>query len=253
MSEHNFGATTKDSIAKSAMVVCSNPHCLRFTGYATSEGEARAIAEAAHMLPNGKSGPRHEEVPAFPDIDLSSPANGIWLCTGCHKKVDRDPKAYPIQMLLDWKKEHEGTIRRLVGLDLEAALLELRGNKRYHEETRELLSFLDGQRVLYEGMDYEFPPRVLQSIELMRVRIAHTRAMVNPTTDLAEALNAMQLAINTLLRNIGPHVDLNELFCDSNDPVWVKFSDEVVRFRMEMSVIIAYLAEGSGYTVTYVY
>lgn len=144
-------------------------------------------------------------------------------------------------------------VRSLVGLDLEATLLDLRGNKRYHQETRDLLSYLDDRRVLYEGMDHEFPPRVLQSIELMRARVVQTRAQVSPSSKVAEALKHMQTSINDFLRNIGSRADLNKLRCDSNDPVWVKFSDELMRFRSQMIIIIRYLAEGSGYTVIHVY
>jgi hypothetical protein len=204
-------------------------------------------------LPNGKQGPRSKETTAFPHIDLSSTANGIWLCTTCHPKIDNDPTWYPAQMLFDWKKGHEAIIRRLPGLDLEAALLELRQHKRYHQETRELLSFLDDRRALYEGMDYEFPPRVLESIALMRARIIQTRALVSADSKVAVALEGMQTAINTFLKKVGPRVDLRELVCNSADPVWVRFKGQVEDFRAAMRITIAYLAEGSGYTVKHIY
>jgi len=253
MRDNDFSQTTKDAIGKSAMYVCSNPDCLKFTGYAEEKGRPRAIAEAAHVLPNGKKGPRSNEMPEFADIELWSAANGIWLCTTCHPKVDNAPSWYPAQMLFDWKKGHEDIIRRLAGLDLEAALLELREHKRYHHETRELLSFLDDRRALYEGMDYEFPPRVLQSVTLMRERVIRTRAMVSADSKVAIALEGMQTVINTFLREIGHRVDLDVLACDSADPVWLRFKKQVEDFRTAMRIIIAHLADGSGYIVKHVY
>lgn len=253
MTTNDFSNPTKANIAKSAMLICANPTCLRFTGYATTQGDARAIAEAAHILPSGSGGPRSDQIPSFPLIDICSVHNGIWLCAGCHKRVDDDPVWYTASMLFDWKKKHEAMVRRLVGLDLEAVLFELRGSQTHHQKTRKLLSFLDGRRALYEGLDSEFPPRVLQSVEMMREQIAETRAEVSSTTRLAKALGQMQTSIDSFLRRIGPKIDLTTLQCDSRDPAWLKFRDELVRFRSEMIVIVAYLAEGSGYEVTHAY
>jgi hypothetical protein len=252
MGEHKFPDTVVGEIAKKAMLICSNPHCLRLTGYSTTEGKPRAIAEAAHVLPSGKSGPRHESIVNYPELDLSSAENGIWLCLGCHKKVDDDPRLYAPDMLFGWKKKHEGIVRGLVGLDLEAALLELRDAKRYHQETKDLLSYFDNKRALYEELDSEFPPRVLDSIEMMRTRITETRSRVSADSEVFIALGRMQDAINAFLRNIGPKTDLRKLRCNGGDPVWLRFSEELMKFRAEMIVIIEYLAEGCSYQMTHV-
>ena len=90
MGEHNFSSTVVGEIAKSAMLVCSNPYCLRLTGYSTTEGKPRAIAEAAHVLPSGKNGPRSGSIAEYEGLDLSSAKNGIWLCLVCHQKIDDD-------------------------------------------------------------------------------------------------------------------------------------------------------------------
>lgn len=250
MREADFPEAVRRQIAQKAMYVCSSPSCFRFTGYGTSEGKARTIAQAAHINAAGKAGPRAKSGPS--KSNLKSSSNGIWLCSICHKKVDDDPRYYTEQILGEWKKQHEVVIGRIVGKDLESALLELRNHKRYHEETRELLSFLENKRVMYEGMDHEFPPRVLESLELIRERVRQTRAKINPDTELFVALNQLQVAIDAFLRNIGRETDLRTLRCDSNDPKWRQFSNELLMLRKGIVIIMKVLAGDSGYTLSWV-
>lgn len=230
ISRDEFSEAIKRRIAQKAMFICSNPQCLRMTGYGTTEGDVRTIAEAAHIAPASKNGPR-KGVPTNTKITKSD-NNGIWLCSICHKKIDDDPKWYPAKKLHQWKKDHESVIRKIVGKDLETALLDLRNHKNYHDETRELLSFLESKRVLYEGLDHEFPPRVLDSLLIIRERIALTRARVSPDSSVFVALNKIQKAIDDFLRNIGSETDLRVLRCDSRNPLWLKFSNECKSFAV---------------------
>jgi hypothetical protein len=246
----DFSATVAAKIAQKAMYVCSNPNCLRMTGYGTSEGKARTIAEAAHIEPASKKGPR--STGSAPSASAKLESNGIWLCSICHKKIDDDPEWYPSETLRSWKSDHESVIRRIVGKDLEAALLDLRTQKRYHEECRELLSFLESKRVLYEGLDHEFPPRVLESLELIRERVIQTRAKVSPDSDVFLALNKIQEAVNSFLRDIGPSTDLRVLRCDSNDPTWRTFSDALIRLRTGIVIIMKIVAGDAGYSLSWV-
>ena len=248
MREADFPDSVRKQIAQSAMYVCSSPTCFRFTGYGTSDGKARTIAAAAHINSAGKTGPRAK---AASTKDLKSSKNGIWLCSICHKKVDDDGTYYTEEMLRGWKKQHESVIRRIVGKDIESALLDLRNHKRYHEETREFLSFLKNKRVMYEGMDHEFPPRVLDSLQLIRERLVQTRARINPGSDLFLKLNQLQRAIDAFLRNIGNDMDLRMLRCDSNDPKWRRFSDELLALRKGIVIIMKVLAGDAGYTLSW--
>jgi hypothetical protein len=250
MRDSDFTEAVKKKIAQEAMFICSSTSCFRFTGYITSEGGARTIAEAAHIYAAGKDGPRAKKN-ADPK-ELKSKENGIWLCSICHKKIDDDPKWYPESMLRQWKKDHQEILRKIVGKDLESAILDLRNHKRHHDETREFLSFLENKRVMYEGMDHEFPPRVLQSLELIRERLIQTRAKVNPDTELFTALNRLQQSIDTFLRDIGKDTDLKELRCDSNDPRWTRFSAELLKLRKGIVIIMTVLADHSGYTLSWV-
>lgn len=183
---------------------------------------------------------------------LKSAANGIWLCRVCHTIVDDDPTRFDEARLKKMKTDHEEVIRRIVGKDLEAALIDLRNHKRYHDETRDFVSFLENKRVLYEGMDNEFPPRVLDSLELIRERLIQTRAKVNPDTDLFIALNRLQKAIDTFLRDIGKETDLRALRCDSNDPKWRRFSSELSKLRNGIVIITKVLSGNADYKLSWI-
>lgn len=252
MGEHNFKPAVVDEIARRAMHFCSNPTCLRFSAYATSEGKPRQVAEGAHILPSGKKGPRSNEVGSYPDLDLASADNGIWLCVTCHTKIDNDPAEYPTSELFKWKKAHEALIRRLAGKDLESAILELGNAKQYHQNTREFLSFLEGRRALYEGLDHEFPPRVLDSITMIRATIVSTRASVPNDSVLAKCLKVLQKRVDDFLKVMG-ETDLRALKCDGGDPTWLFFSEELMKFRHEIKLIARVLASHSGYQLNFVY
>jgi hypothetical protein len=250
MRDADFTDAVLKEITQKAMFICSSPECTRLTGYATTEGKARTIAQGAHINAAGKNGPRANKGAS---IDfLKSAENGIWLCSICHKLVDDDPTYYTESILKEWKEKHEKMMRTLVGKDLESMLLDLRNRRQYHNEMREFLSFMENKRVMYEGMDHEFPPRVLESLKLIRERLIQTRAKVNPDTDLFVVLNKLQDTIDTFLRNIGKSTDLNTLRCDSNDPKWRKFADELLFLRKGIVIIMKILAGDAGYTLSWV-
>jgi hypothetical protein len=252
MGQHNFSDAVVKEIAQKAMYICANPDCLCLTGYSTTEGKPRSIAEGAHVLPSGTKGPRAADAITYPNIVRSGSANGLWLCRVCHAKVDDDQTYFSTEKLFEWKRRHEEIIRRLAGKDLESALLDLRNEKRHHQETREFVSFIENKRVLYEGLDVESPPRVLESLELIRERLLITRAHVNPDSKIFSALNSMQRSINDFLRRIGAETDLKTLRCDSNDPVWRTFAEELKKLRTEIIIILKVLSGDAGYKLTWV-
>jgi ribosomal protein L37AE/L43A/(2Fe-2S) ferredoxin len=246
----NFTRTTAEKIGRSAMFICASPACLRFTGYETTEGKPRALAEAAHIAPAGKNGPRSEE--AEKTADLKGVANGIWLCLTCHQKIDDDPKAYPTEMLKDWKVKQASIVRRIVGKDLEAAILALGKDRQHHQECQDFVSFLESRRVLYEGMDHENPPRVLDSLMLIRERVSQTRARLSPDNYAFDALHRIQAVIDQFFRNIGPATDLKTLRCDSSDKKWKKFASELEDLRTGIIIIMKIIAQDADYKLTWV-
>jgi hypothetical protein len=71
----DFPAKVVREIGKRAMYICAGPECFRLTGYGTSEGKARSIAEGAHIVAAGKKGPR-ANAKLSPDY-VTSADNGI--------------------------------------------------------------------------------------------------------------------------------------------------------------------------------
>lgn len=83
---------------------CQKPDCLDAL-FPVEMGGDKHIAEMAHVIPHGDAGPRFEDRPAG-DFDADSFENLILLCPTCHTKIDKDPEAYPRNVLLDWKRSH---------------------------------------------------------------------------------------------------------------------------------------------------
>jgi hypothetical protein len=246
MGVYDFKPVVVDEITKKAMFFCSNPQCLCFTSYSNSEGKARKIAEAAHVLPSGINGPRAGKANQYPKVERNSSENGIWLCVSCHDQIDADPDAYSPSKLFRWKKNQEALIRSIVGKDLEAAILSLINSKHYHQATHDFLSALEGRRMLYEALDHEFPSRVLESVEIIRYRINDVRAKVENDSMLANNVNFLQSKIDDFLRELSG-INLKTLQCNSNNPDWVKFSNNLYVLRQKMMVSIRILAMHSGY------
>lgn len=83
---------------------CQRPECLDPL-FPPEMGGAKHIAEMAHVIPHGESGPRYEDRPEE-DFDPDTFDNLILLCPTCHTMVDKDPEAFPRDLLLTWKQEH---------------------------------------------------------------------------------------------------------------------------------------------------
>jgi hypothetical protein len=83
---------------------CQKPDCLDAL-FPVDLGGVKHIAEIAHIVPHGDSGPRHKDRPAG-GFDADCFENLILLCPACHTKIDKDPEGYPRNILLDWKHNH---------------------------------------------------------------------------------------------------------------------------------------------------
>ena len=83
---------------------CQNPNCLLPLFPDDLPGD-KHIAEIAHVIPHGRTGPRHEDRPAgkYNPDDFE---NLILLCPNCHTKIDKAPDSYPRDTLLEWKRNH---------------------------------------------------------------------------------------------------------------------------------------------------
>jgi hypothetical protein len=102
----DFPEKTKQTLAKRAGQVCSNPDCKHPTsGPHSAEDRAVNLGEAAHIRAARRGQARYE--PDMTDEQRRHISNGIWLCTICAKKIDTDEAKYPVTLLLQWKTKHE--------------------------------------------------------------------------------------------------------------------------------------------------
>ena len=65
------------------------------------------FGEACHIIATSEDGPRGSEESADLRIDYS---NLMLLCQRCHKEIDDDPDRYSVELLRQWKQEHEKRI-----------------------------------------------------------------------------------------------------------------------------------------------
>lgn len=102
----DFFEKTKQTLAKRAGQVCSNPDCKRPTsGPHSDESKAVNLGEAAHIRAARKDQARYD--PKMTDEERRDISNGIWLCRECAKKIDLDEAQYPVELLIKWKELHE--------------------------------------------------------------------------------------------------------------------------------------------------
>lgn len=102
-----FDKKTTDKLFKNCGGHCSNPACDRLTSMESEgdeEGKTILLGEAAHIVASRKaSGPRSN--PSMSDKEIKSYKNAIWLCSNCHKIIDKDFKHYPVELLKSWKRQ----------------------------------------------------------------------------------------------------------------------------------------------------
>lgn len=113
-SANDFSAKTRNTLAKRANQVCSNPNCqLPTSGPHSDVQKAVDIGEAAHIRGARPGAKRYDR--NMTPAERSSIVNGIWLCRKCAKLIDSDEIKYTVGLLHQWKAQHEVEIDRQVG------------------------------------------------------------------------------------------------------------------------------------------
>lgn len=95
---------TKLRLFSEAAGHCQSPECLQPL-FPAKMGGNKHIAEMAHVIPHGETGPRYEERPTG-EFEADSSENLILLCPTCHTVIDKDPDGYSRGKLLGWKRDH---------------------------------------------------------------------------------------------------------------------------------------------------
>ncbi len=93
---------------------CQKPDCLKPLFPAEIGGD-KHIAEMAHVIPHGNTGPRHEERPAE-EFEADSFENLILLCPTCHTIIDKAPESFPRSMILEWRSNHLAALAHKQGI-----------------------------------------------------------------------------------------------------------------------------------------
>lgn len=99
----DFRAATVKLLRERAGNVCSNPGC-RITTLGPQQGDSGIVITgvAAHISGAAPLGPRYD--PSLTKAQRKHYDNGIWLCSGCSTRIDRDKIFYTAKLLQDWKK-----------------------------------------------------------------------------------------------------------------------------------------------------
>jgi len=83
---------------------CQNPSCNKYL-FARVEDDVVSLANVAHIIGHGESGPRSEhELADY--IDKDGIANLMMICLECHKIVDELEDKFSVEQMQAWKTAH---------------------------------------------------------------------------------------------------------------------------------------------------
>lgn len=103
---HEFSERSKRTLGERAAYICSNPTCRAPTiGPHTDPDKSIKTGEACHIAAAAVGGPRYDKEQT--EEQRRDITNGLWLCTECSTRIDRDPARFPIELLRNWKSTHE--------------------------------------------------------------------------------------------------------------------------------------------------
>jgi hypothetical protein len=109
-----FNPETIQTLSRRAALLCSNPDCGVLTsGPATDTISVINIGEAAHIYGRRNISARYN--PELNMAEVSDITNGIWLCRNCHKLVDNDALRFPVELLFEWRRQHERAVTARLG------------------------------------------------------------------------------------------------------------------------------------------
>lgn len=87
--------------------ICSNPSCRTDLTVLLEDGRGFNLGEMAHVIARSPTGPRGVTTPGSDEYE-----NLLLLCPTCHRTVDKAPVGtYTVEMLHQWKQDHEKGIR----------------------------------------------------------------------------------------------------------------------------------------------
>ncbi|OPF79308.1 hypothetical protein VT50_0216630 [Streptomyces antioxidans] len=206
---------------------CQNPSCLNPVLVRAENSVRVNVGELAHIIAASPKGPRGDSV-----IDPSALAleqNLILLCLVCHKIVDSEESAYPVELLQTWKSSHEARISSAFGA---------RAFDRCEEARYTLESYLRSNRSTFDafGPNSESSWNPLSdAVDIWRVRV---REVIIPNNRMILRLldfntHLLSSAELTVLEKFRVHVEEFE-----RKHVFGAMSSSVPRFPEEMNEML---------------
>lgn len=142
---------------------CQNPGCLKPVLVRAANSARVNVGEMAHIIAASLKGPRANSAIA-PGL-LALEQNLILLCLICHKIVDSQESAYPVELLRSWKNSHESRISNAFGA---------RSFDRREEARSALEPFLRSNRATFEAFgphsESSWDP-LSDAVEIWRMRV----------------------------------------------------------------------------------
>lgn len=191
----NFTQDTVNKLRRRAGNICSNPECYKQTlePQITDEEKTTDTGIAAHICAASENGPRYD--PAMSEKDRKHISNGIWLCSHCATKIDREAAAYSIALLKQWKKSAEKRIR------------DNSNKKLYTEDETEYKT----HQTLFQSIGLSVPERFQYSLTEMSKSINRKIQELDPRVDVRYShINGCD------------HFEINAVQDNEDDPILFK-------------------------------
>lgn len=141
MSRDDFTLETTRKLGERVNFLCSNPTCSSQTkGPHSDPTKSVTTGIACHIHAASPGGPRYD-ASQTPD-ERKAVENGIWLCTTCSTRIDRDPDKYPVETLRAWKEAAERAADKSLGQPIAPALHASTARYEISEGAARALTFL---------------------------------------------------------------------------------------------------------------
>ena len=106
-----FSLKTTKLLWGMAAGLCSHPQCRRpLVAEESDVDPARPLGEMAHIVARSPEGPRGDA--SFPRDQRDEYANLILLCAHHHTEIDAQPDTFPVDLLHQWKQDHETWVQQ---------------------------------------------------------------------------------------------------------------------------------------------
>lgn len=250
---HNFTAKTVDILGKRVGFLCSNPDCRKHTiGPNSDKEKATVMGVAAHIAAASPGGPRYDA--EMSEKDRKAIENGIWLCVNCSTLIDKDPAAFPVNLLHSWRDGAENEMSdQLKGVVLKTA-------------KEDKLSFLEADLIWTSNMRlnhgyseknieiYGDKPILVGSPMVIHWELRWELSLVIYNNSSFPAYN-VKVTPNQPLLNFEPLPKLNNIPALANIDIEATYrvefegnnieADDILRHKIPQAII------GSSYEVTY--